>query len=43
LIRINVDTLLRLYASNISEFNRNEYALKILSGMEVKKMKCKGP
>ncbi|MDC3403084.1 hypothetical protein OAX38_02710 [Flavobacteriaceae bacterium] len=39
LIRINIDTLLRLYASKISEFNRNEYALKILSGTEVKKMK----
>jgi hypothetical protein len=37
LIRINIDTLLRLYASKISEFNRNEYALKILSGTEVKK------
>lgn len=39
LIRINLDTLLRLYASNISEFDRNGYALKILSGMEVRKMK----
>lgn len=39
MIRINLDTLLRLYASNISEFDRNEFAGKIISGMKVRKMK----
>lgn len=38
-IRINLDTLLRIYASGISEFDRNTFALKVISGESIRKMK----
>ncbi|MCH3882371.1 hypothetical protein [Tenacibaculum aquimarinum] len=39
LIRINIDTLLRLYASIISEYDRNTFATKVIAGELIKKMK----
>ena len=42
LVRINIDTLLRLYASIISEYDRNEFAKKVMSGFLIKNMKVKG-
>ena len=42
LVRINIDTLLRLYASIISEFDRNTFASKVMDGELIKKMKLKG-
>lgn len=38
-IRINLDTLLRIYASGISDFDRNTFALKVISGESIRKMK----
>ena len=38
-IRINLDTLLRIYASGISDFDRNTFALKVISGEKIRKMK----
>ncbi|HBK82026.1 MAG TPA: hypothetical protein DDZ41_00245 [Flavobacterium sp.] len=37
LVRINIDTLLRLYASIISEFDRNTFASKVIDGELIKK------
>jgi hypothetical protein len=42
LIRINIDTLLRLYASIISEYDRNTFASKVIGGELIKKMKLNG-
>lgn len=42
LVRINIDTLLRLYASIISEFDRNTFASKVMEGELIKKMKLNG-
>lgn len=42
LVRINIDTLLRLYASIISEFDRNTFALKVMGGEMINKMKLNG-
>lgn len=42
LVRINIDTLLRLYASIISEFDRNTFASKVIDGELIKKMKLRG-
>ena len=42
LVRINIDTLLRLFASIICEFDRNTFASKVLDGELIKKMKLKG-
>jgi hypothetical protein len=42
LVRINIDTLLRLFASMISVFDRNTFASKVMSGERIKKMKLKG-
>jgi hypothetical protein len=42
LVRINMDTLLRLYASIISEFDRNTFASKVIDGELIKKMKLRG-
>lgn len=39
LIRINLDTLLRLYAGRISEYDLNTFALKIINGEHVRKIK----
>ena len=41
LVRINLDTLMRLFASIISEHDRNTFANKIMSGEAIKKMKAK--
>lgn len=42
LVRINLDTLLRLYASIVSEFDRNAFASKVIGGELIKKMKFAG-
>ena len=42
LVRINIDTLLRLYASIISEFDRNIFASKVMAGEPINKMKLNG-
>ncbi|WP_028871408.1 hypothetical protein [Psychroserpens burtonensis] len=42
LVRINIDTLLRLYASIISEYDRNTFASKVMGGELIKKMKLRG-
>lgn len=42
LVRINIDTLIRLYASIIPEFDRNTFASKVMSGEQIKKMKLRG-
>jgi hypothetical protein len=42
LVRINIDTLLRLYASTISEYDRNTFALNVLKGKLIKEFKIKG-
>lgn len=42
MIRINLDTLLRTYASGICEFDRNTFALKVISGEKIRKMKIIG-
>jgi hypothetical protein len=42
LVRINIDTLLRLYASIISEYDRNTFASKVMSGEHIKRMKLRG-
>lgn len=39
LIRINLDSLLRLFASRISEYSMNDFAEKILSGEHIRRMK----
>lgn len=39
LVRINIDTLLRLYASVISEYDRNTFADKVIKGELIKNMK----
>lgn len=41
LVRINLDTLMRLFASIISEHDRNTFASKILSGEVITKMKAR--
>jgi hypothetical protein len=42
LVRINIDTLLRLYASTISDYDRNTFASKVMNGELIKKMKLSG-
>jgi hypothetical protein len=42
LVRINIDTLLRLYASTISDYDRNTFASKVMNGGLIKKMKLSG-
>lgn len=42
LVRINIDTLLRLYASIISEYDRNTFASKVMGGELIKRMTLKG-
>ncbi|MBZ9786420.1 hypothetical protein LB456_03030 [Psychroflexus sp. CAK57W] len=42
IIRINLDSLLRIYASGISEYDRNNFALKVISGEQIRKMKIRG-
>lgn len=39
LVRINIDTLLRLYASIISAYDRNTFASKVMNGELINKMK----
>nr|WP_315142343.1 hypothetical protein [uncultured Flavobacterium sp.] len=41
LVRINLDSVLRMYASNISVFNRNEFATKVIGGMPINKIKSR--
>jgi hypothetical protein len=41
-MEINIDTLLRLYASIISELDRNTFAYKVMSGESINKMKLNG-
>jgi hypothetical protein len=38
LVRLNLDSLLRLYASNISEFDRETFALKVMGGEKIDKI-----
>ncbi len=40
LVRINLDTLLRLYAARISEFNINQFALEVRKGKHIRNMKA---
>lgn len=40
LIRINLDSLLRLYAGRISEYDLNTFALKVMGGHHIKRMKA---
>lgn len=42
IIRINLDSLLRVYASGISEHDRNNFALAVISGEQIRKMKIRG-
>lgn len=42
LIRINLDSLLRLYASIISEYDRNTFAIEVRKGAKIRNMKLKG-
>jgi hypothetical protein len=42
LVRINIDTLLRIYASVISEHDRNTFAEKVMTGNIISKMKLNG-
>lgn len=39
LIRINLDSVLRMYASTCSEYNRNIFAEKVIHGERIDKMK----
>ena len=39
LVRINLDSLLRIYASIICEFDRNAFASKVMRGDRINKMK----
>jgi len=39
LIRINMDTLLRLYAGRVSEFDLNTFASKVMAGEHVRRIK----
>lgn len=39
LIRINLDSVLRMYASKLTEFDRNTFAKKVMDGEHVRKMK----
>jgi hypothetical protein len=39
LVRINLDSLLRMYASLISPYDRNTFAEKVISGEQIRKMK----
>jgi hypothetical protein len=39
LVRINIDTLLRLYASIISAYDKNTFASKVMNGELINKMK----
>ena len=41
LVRINLDSLLRMYASIICEYDRNTFAKKIQSGNQINKMKLR--
>jgi hypothetical protein len=41
LIRINLDSLLRLYASIISEYDRNTFAIKVMNGIHIRNIKLK--
>lgn len=38
LVRINLDTLLRLFASIICEYDRNTFAMKVMSGEKISNM-----
>lgn len=42
LVRINLDSLLRLYASIISEHDRNTFATEVRNGVKIRNMKLKG-
>lgn len=42
LVRINMDTLLRLFASILTDYDRNEFAKHIIGGKQVKEMCYKG-
>ena len=39
LIRINLDSVLRMYASKLTEFDRNTFTRKVMDGEHVRKMK----
>jgi hypothetical protein len=39
LVRINLDSLLRMYASIICEYDRNTFAKKVISGEKIRNMK----
>jgi hypothetical protein len=39
LIRINLDSLLRMYAARISEYSINDFAQKVLDGEHIRRMK----
>lgn len=39
LVRINIDTLLRLFASMITEYDRNTFALNVMNGEQINTMK----
>jgi hypothetical protein len=39
LVRINLDSLLRMYASLISPYDRNTFAEKVIGGEQIRKMK----
>lgn len=40
LIRINLDSLLRLYAGRVSEYDLNTFALKVIGGEHIRRMKA---
>lgn len=42
LVRINLDTLLRIFASYQTEMDRNAFALEVIAGKEIRKMKFAG-
>jgi hypothetical protein len=39
LVRINLDSLLRMYAARISEYNLNDFAQKVLNGEHIRRMR----
>lgn len=39
LVRLNLDSLLRLYAARISEFDKNTFANKVLGGESIRKIR----
>ena len=42
LVRINLDSLMRIFAARISDYDINTFALKVMQGDFIKNMKAKG-